>query len=69
MADEFVSLKIIKSLLEVQAAAFKDSFKMMFDGLRDELKDVKRDISDLKESLSFSQGQLDTNIKKVEELM
>lgn len=66
--DDFVSLKIIQTLLEVQATAFKDSFKLMFEGLRDELKDVKKDISDLKESLSFSQGQLDTNIKKVEEM-
>ena len=66
--DDFVTLKIIQTLLEMQATAYEDSFKMMFEGLRDELKDVKKDISDLKESLSFSQGQLDTNIKKVEEI-
>ena len=66
--DDFVTLKIIQTMLEMQATAYKESFKMMFEGLREELKDVKKDISDLKESLSFSQGQLDTNIKKVEEI-
>ena len=31
--DDFVTLKIIQTMLEMQATAYKDSFKMMFEGL------------------------------------
>ena len=30
--DDFVTLKIIQTMLEMQATAYKDSFKMMFEG-------------------------------------
>lgn len=63
--NEFVTLNIVQSLLEVQANAFKASFRVVFDELKDELKSVKKDILDLQHSLSFSQGQLDTSMKRI----
>ena len=58
----------MKALLEVQANAFKESFRLMFDDMKDEIRNVKKDLVDLKESLSFSQGQLDTTTKSIQEL-
>ena len=44
--NEFDTLNIVQSLLEVQANAFKASFRVLFDELKDELKCVKKDILD-----------------------
>lgn len=38
---------------------------MMFDKLKDEIKIIRSDINDIKQSLSFSQGQLDTKMNDV----
>ena len=64
--NEFVTLNIVQSLLEVQANAFKASFRVLFDELKDELKCVKKDILDLQQSLSFSQGQLNSSMKRLD---
>ena len=45
--NEFVTLNIAQSLLELQANAFKASFRILFDELKDELKGVKKDVVDL----------------------
>ena len=69
MADKDpVTLGVVKALLEVQANAFKESFRLMFDDVKEELRNVKKDLVDLKESLSFSQGQLDTTMRSIQEL-
>ena len=66
MADkDLVTLGVVKALLEVQANAFKKSFRLMFDDMKDEIRNVNKDRVDLKESLSFSQGQLDTTMKSI----
>ena len=55
MADkDLVTLGVVKALLEMQANAFKESFRLMFDDVKEELRNVKKDLVDLKESLSFS---------------
>ena len=58
--NEFITLNIVQSLLEVQTNTFKASFTVLFDELKDELKCVSKDILELQKSLSFSQGQLAT---------
>ena len=64
--NEFVTLNIVQSLLEVQANASIASFRVLFDELKDELKCVKKDILGLQQSLSFSQGQLDISMKHLD---
>ncbi len=66
--EKFVTLDIVKSLLDVQANAFKESFKIMFDDVKEEIRNVKKDLVDLKESLSFSQGQLESTMKSFQEV-
>lgn len=65
---EFFTISMVKSLLEIQANSFNASLKLLFDELKDELKCVKKDISDLQQSLGFSQGQLDTSMKRIEQV-
>ena len=62
---DFVTLGVVKSLLDVQSNAYKQAFRMMFHELKDEIKTIRSDITDLKQSLSFSQGQLDTTMNNV----
>lgn len=64
--NEFITLNTVQSLLEVQANALKASVRVLFDELKDEVKCVKKVILDLEQSLSFSQGQLDTSMKRID---
>ena len=66
--DDRISLEVVKSLLEVQANAFKASFKMMFDSLKEEVVAVKKDVKDLTNSLQFTQGQFDEQTKKLDKV-
>ena len=50
-----VSLEVVKSLLAVQESAFRTMVEVMFNGLKDDLKELRKDVSDLKVSLEFSQ--------------
>ena len=65
---ESVTLEVVKSLLEIQANAFKASFKMMFDSLKEEVVAVKKDVKDLTNSLQFTQGQFDEQTKKLDKM-
>ena len=57
MADkDLVTMGVVKALLEVQANAFKEFFRLMFDDMKDEIRNVKKDLVDLKESLSILTG-------------
>ena len=56
--DEFVTMNIVQSLLEVQANAPKASFRVLFDEQKEEIKTVRKDIVELQTSLSFSQVYL-----------
>ena len=66
--DAFVTMNIVQSLLEVQANAFKASFRVLFDELKEEIKTVRKDIVELQTSLSFSQGQLDTSLSRLDSI-
>ena len=66
--DEFVTMNIVTSLLEVQANAFKASFRVLFDELKEEIKSVRKDIVELHTSLSFSQHQLDTSLSGLDRI-
>ena len=58
----------MKSHLEVQSNAHKQAFRMMLDELKDEIKIIRNDIDDIKQSLSFSQGQLESTMNDVQRM-
>ena len=50
-----VSLEVVKSLLAVQESAFRIMVEVMLNGLKDDLKELRKDVSDVKVCLEFSQ--------------
>ena len=66
MVQDTVTLEVVKMLIQNQAEAFKSSFVMLIQDVRDELKSVKTEINDLKVSLQFTQAQVDEDQKKAD---
>ena len=52
-------MDVVKTLLQSQAEAFKASFVLLIQDVKDEMKPIWNDINDLKASLQFSQAKLD----------
>ena len=52
--EELVSLSVVKSLMAVQENAFPSKIEVMFNGLREDIKEVKKDVVELQKSLEFS---------------
>ena len=65
---DFVTLKPVNSLLEAQVSPFKSAFQMMFQDVKEELKAIKTDIGDLKNSAQFSMGQIGDLQEKVKSI-
>ena len=59
MGDKPVTMDVVKTLLQSQAEAFKASFVLLIQDVKDEMKSIRNDINDLKASLQFSQAKLD----------
>ena len=57
--DTFVTLEVVKSLLQSQADAFKYTFSLLIQDIKEELKSVKNDINDLKVSVQFALAEYD----------
>ena len=55
----------MKSLLAVKGSAFSTVVEVMFNGLKEDLKELMKDVSDLKGSLEFSQK----DISEIEEML
>ena len=66
--DTFVTLKVVKSLLQSQTDAFKSTFSLLIQDIKEELKSVKNDINDLKDSVQFTQAKFDDVQRKCESI-
>ena len=64
MGQDTVTLEVVKLLIQNQPDAFKSTFSMLIQDVKDELRAVKKEISDLKISLQFTQAQVDDDQKK-----
>ena len=53
MGDKPVTMDVVKTLLQSQAEAFKASFVLLIQDVKDEMKSIRNDINDLKASLRF----------------
>eukprot|EP00112_Aurelia_sp_Birch-Aquarium-sp1_P014172 Seg3040.4 transcript_id=Seg3040.4/GoldUCD/mRNA.D3Y31 product="hypothetical protein" protein_id=Seg3040.4/GoldUCD/D3Y31 len=60
-----VSLEVVKGLLAVPESAFRTMVEVMFNGIKDDLKKLRKDVSDLKVSLEFSQKDVSEIEKKL----
>lgn len=68
MGDTPITMDIVKALLQSQAEAFKSSFVLLIQDVKDEVKSIRNDINDLKVSLQFSQAKLDEAEKSIEKI-
>ena len=65
----FVTLPVVRELLETQERCFKATVQMLIDSIREQVKDIRNTVNELKESLTFSQKDIDdakSNISKIE---
>lgn len=68
MTNNFVTLDVVKTLLQNQADAFKSSFSYLIQDVKDEIKSLRNDINDMKVSLQFSQAKLDEAEKSMSKI-
>ncbi len=64
--NSLISLEFVKGLMEVQERAFRTMIEMMFNGLKEYVKEIRRDVSDVRSSLEFSQVNIFTIESKLE---
>ena len=53
-----ISLEVVKGLLQVQESALRTMVETMFKGIKDDIKEIRREVADLRSSLEFSQGNI-----------
>ena len=59
MSAEFVTLAVVRELLETQERAFKQIMEFQMNAVKEEMKLLKKDVNELKSSLTFSQKDID----------
>ena len=59
MADEYVTMAVLRELLLTQERLFKQSMDILKENHKDEVNGLKRTIEELKQSLTFSQKDID----------
>ena len=68
-SSQYVTLPIVRELLETQERTFRTMVQMFFESVRSEARDIRKEVNDLKESLTFSQKDIEeakVNIKNIE---
>ena len=61
--SEFVTLDVVKQLLETQDGTYLNTMKIFLEDMRTETRTIRKGIEALKSSLDFNQGEID-DIKK-----
>ena len=56
---EYVTLAIVRELMETQERAFKQTIELYTSNVREDVKSVRKTVEDLKTSLIFSQKDID----------
>ena len=56
---EYVTLAIVKELLEAQDRAYRTTLQLLMDDMKQEIRNLRKDVEDVKLSLQFSQGEID----------
>ena len=57
---EYVTLAIVKELLEAQDRSYRTTLQLLMDDMKQEITNLRKDVEDVKISLQFSQGETDT---------
>ena len=63
---EYVTMDMVKTLLQNQADAFNSSFKLLIQDLKEDMKSIRKETTDVQVSLQFSQAKMEANEKKIQ---
>ena len=64
---EYVTLAIVKELLEAQDHSCCTTLQLLMDDMKQEIRNLRKDAEDVKISLQFSQGEIDARKKHSED--
>ena len=64
--EGFITMEAMKGLMEIQERAFRSIVEIMFNGLKNDIKEIRKDVQDLGSSLEFSQTSITTIEKKLD---
>ena len=64
---EYVTLAIVKELLEAQDRAYRTTLQLLMDDMKQEIRNLRKDVEDVKLSLQFSQGEIDAQKQQSED--
>ena len=59
MSSEYVSLAVVRELLETQERVFKQFIELHTSSVKEEIHSLRKYVDDLKNSLAFSQKDID----------
>ena len=66
MSETFVTLTVIRELLTTQERTYKAMIDIFLESIKNEVKEVRQGVTDLKESLLFTQKDFDEAKVKIE---
>ena len=65
---DFVTLTMCRELMDTQAKAYKDLLLILVDNVKSDMKDLRREIDELKVAAQFSSSKLDDISNKLRDL-
>ena len=68
MSETFVTLPVVRELLMTQERTYKAMIEVFLESIKNEVKEVRQGVTDLKESLLFTQKDFDEAKVKIERL-
>ena len=66
MSETFVTLPVVRELLTTQERTYKAMIEVFLESIKNEVKEVRQGVTDLKESLLFTQKDFDEAKVKIE---
>ena len=65
MSQNFVTLEVVRELLQMQERSYQTAIKLLITDVRSEMKNVKKEIEEFKDSLEFTQREVNDNQDRV----
>ena len=58
--NSLIGLEVVKGLMQVQESAFRAMVELMFNGLKEDIKEIRRNVADPRSSLELSKANIST---------
>ena len=65
---EFVTMSVLKEILELQQKSFKETIEILADGLKSEIREISKEQEELKLSVKFCSGKYEDSKKSLEKV-